>query len=195
MSRLNITEMDLRSPYRFSEKVPGILTRARLRAEHARQPWEWRQHALRSGRRPVGLFVWCMQHPEKAAAIMSWEDEREAGIAMASVKQARIVQDLPAAPPKGIDPGFYQRHLRSGLWRWIRKLKLRDAKYTCGDCGARKVRFDLHVHHKTYVRLGRERLEDLEVLCYACHDQRHHGRTGLARVVDGIFEAFDSNNP
>lgn len=34
-------------------------------------------------------------------------------------------------------------------------------------------RFRLQVHHKTYARLGKERLEDLQVLCFNCHKLIH----------------------
>ena len=40
--------------------------------------------------------------------------------------------------------------------------------------GSRGPRLD--VHHKTYARLGCEAPEDLEVLCRACHDERHTRR-------------------
>lgn len=40
------------------------------------------------------------------------------------------------------------------------------------------------VHHRTYVRLGRERLEDLEPLCAACHAKQHdRTRPGTTQAV------------
>lgn len=44
--------------------------------------------------------------------------------------------------------------------------------YSCERC--RLYASQLHVHHKTYVRLGKEHWSDLEVLCEYCH-QEHHG--------------------
>lgn len=36
----------------------------------------------------------------------------------------------------------------------------------CQACGSNKL---VHVHHKTYIRFGREDLKDLVGLCSACH--------------------------
>ena len=44
----------------------------------------------------------------------------------------------------------------------------------CQRCGKRK---GLQVHHKTYVRLFKERMEDLEVLCWGCHRKEHRKKT------------------
>jgi 5-methylcytosine-specific restriction endonuclease McrA len=54
----------------------------------------------------------------------------------------------------------------SWLWRVRRGLWLRSAGYRCERCSART---NLTIHHKTYARLGRERREDVQVLCWRCH--------------------------
>lgn len=65
----------------------------------------------------------------------------------------------------------YQRYLHSPHWLRVRKLALkRDGR--CVRCASTDR---LEVHHKTYERLGREELADVETLCRACH-KAEHGR-------------------
>lgn len=63
----------------------------------------------------------------------------------------------------------YRAYLRSAHWRRVkeryRASKLPQACF-CGE-----TRVDLH--HKTYKRIGRERLSDLTPLCRAHHDEEH----------------------
>ena len=67
----------------------------------------------------------------------------------------------------------YRAYLASEQWQRVRRAALSHAGYRCARCQARsnpRARIYLEVHHLTYERLGRERLEDLEVLCTNCHD-------------------------
>jgi len=66
----------------------------------------------------------------------------------------------------------YIAYLTSPQWKAKRLEALRAANYCCSDCGVKKKR-GLHVHHRTYRRLGSERLSDLQVLCASCHMKRH----------------------
>lgn len=66
----------------------------------------------------------------------------------------------------------YHDYLRSDRWRAIRARKLAESVRRCEKCNSTQ---QLQVHHKTYVRLGRERMSDLQVLCDTCH-ARHHGK-------------------
>jgi hypothetical protein len=175
----------------FEKAMPRILAMSRLAPGQEREVWGWRAHALRRGEHPIRLFVYMMRNPGRAREITG-EDEREAGLSMQMAKQRRIVEDIPPAPPKGIDPDFYRRHLNSGLWRWIRKLKLKEARYTCNECGNRPGRQELELHHLTYERVGRERLTDLCVLCCPCHSERHPGyfRCGRTVSIGNIVQAI-----
>lgn len=65
-------------------------------------------------------------------------------------------------------PNYYE-YLASAKWRQLRLVVLRKAKFRCAGC----VREARHVHHLTYVRLGRERLTDLVALCPDCHRDVH----------------------
>ena len=64
----------------------------------------------------------------------------------------------------------YYQYLQSPEWSRLRELKLEQADGRCQLCNSNKA---LHVHHRTYERLGRERLVDLTVLCADCHAKFH----------------------
>lgn len=65
-------------------------------------------------------------------------------------------------------PPNYAAYIKSTRWRNICELMKRRANFVCDHC--KKSAAVLEVHHKTYERLGRERMSDLEVLCKPCHD-------------------------
>lgn len=73
----------------------------------------------------------------------------------------------------------YEGYIQSKRWFAKRRAKLIDTNYTCERCGycslTSPLDIPLDVHHKTYERLGDERMSDLEVLCRTCHT-KHHGR-------------------
>lgn len=65
----------------------------------------------------------------------------------------------------------YDEYLRSEHWQ-----KLRAGYYAChapccGCCGFNGLRLSLH--HKTYERVGSERISDLIALCDSCHAAVH----------------------
>lgn len=65
----------------------------------------------------------------------------------------------------------YDEYLASDWWQRRARAKRYSTGYRCEECGeSDRV---LHVHHLTYARLGRERDEDLEVLCESCHRGKH----------------------
>ena len=79
------------------------------------------------------------------------------------------------APSAIVDVLTYQRmayadYLRTDHWKALRLRKLRSTDYRCQACN---VAGTMHVHHRTYKRRGHERLEDLTVLCSACHQLFH----------------------
>jgi 5-methylcytosine-specific restriction endonuclease McrA len=64
----------------------------------------------------------------------------------------------------------YKQYLTSPEWQVLRRLKLAEADGRCQVCNGGGV---LHVHHRSYERLGREILTDLTVLCADCHNLFH----------------------
>lgn len=81
--------------------------------------------------------------------------------------------------PKPKRPFDYWRYMASPEWHATKLLALDRAKHKCDICGAKER---LHVHHRTYRRLGREELSDLQVLCQGCHENHHEGE------VNGVYD-------
>lgn len=64
----------------------------------------------------------------------------------------------------------YETYLQSPHWRRIRIQYRQSHPWLCGVCGATEL---LELHHKTYERIGSERLDDLIPLCAQCHPLVH----------------------
>jgi hypothetical protein len=73
------------------------------------------------------------------------------------------------------DDGSYYS---SSHWRTLARRMKQEAGLRCVRCGGR---LRLAVHHHTYERLGREKEQDLEVLCEECH-LSHHPQTPRLRA-------------
>lgn len=65
----------------------------------------------------------------------------------------------------------YTEYLQSPEWRERRKQALDWARNACQLCNSTQE--PLHVHHRTYDRLGAELPADLVVLCKDCHGKFH----------------------
>jgi len=63
----------------------------------------------------------------------------------------------------------YKEYINSSKWKLKRKQKLAQAGERCGMCGISKWSSKIDVHHRTYDHFKNEPMEDLEVLCPACH--------------------------
>ena len=65
----------------------------------------------------------------------------------------------------------YRKFINSEEWQDIRQAKLEASGWECERCGWQE---DLQVHHRHYnMEFGRERNEDLMVLCKDCHKLMH----------------------
>lgn len=64
----------------------------------------------------------------------------------------------------------YDQYLRSPWWRARRAAVIRHRGEKCERCDCRH---GLQLHHRTYVRLFRERPQDVELLCEPCHLRTH----------------------
>jgi hypothetical protein len=62
---------------------------------------------------------------------------------------------------------LYEIYLRSPIWRIRRRLWIAQTLGRCQGCG--RFRRPLTIHHLTYARLGCERRDDVQVLCWPCH--------------------------
>lgn len=66
----------------------------------------------------------------------------------------------------------YAAYLQSDHWRSLRRWALERAGARCQLCNTSEE--TLHVHHRTYERLGAELPQDLTVLCASCHAKFHN---------------------
>jgi 5-methylcytosine-specific restriction endonuclease McrA len=67
----------------------------------------------------------------------------------------------------------YLEYLTTTAWRTKAYQAKHRADWRCEYCGRENVA--LETHHQTYARVGRERPDDLIVLCEECHEQIHKG--------------------
>jgi 5-methylcytosine-specific restriction endonuclease McrA len=91
----------------------------------------------------------------------------------------------------GLQMDQYEKYLETAHWQGFRKLVLteqlkRIGRNECERCPPQpnsegEGDVELHVHHLTYERLGRELIEDVQIICRECHD-REHGRDARNRV-------------
>jgi 5-methylcytosine-specific restriction endonuclease McrA len=77
----------------------------------------------------------------------------------------------------------YQKYLCSPEWWAKRNAVLRRARSTCERCKASKA---VHVHHLTYIRKYRERLDDLIAVCESCHDAIHNPKEKLRNDISTV---------
>ncbi len=94
----------------------------------------------------------------------------------------------------------YKDYINSSRWRNnpARLAELKASGFRCRLCYAPDTELQLEVHHRTYVRLGRERAGDLLTVCKDCHHtvtdmlrrRRYAARTPkVADVVPSIENA------
>lgn len=84
----------------------------------------------------------------------------------------------------------YQEYLQSAHWRTLRRKALENAEHSCQLCNSESA---LNVHHRTYDRLGHERLADLIVLCRDCH-AKFHDKLENVETPHNDFGAFGDRN-
>lgn len=97
--------------------------------------------------------------------------------------------DWSTRGPLGKDD--YPKYINSGAWASRRRAFLLEQGARCQGCDTPRAELpkgSLHVHHRTYVRLGRELPEDLAALCLDCHKKVH----ALERAGLSLEEATDS---
>lgn len=84
----------------------------------------------------------------------------------------------------------YATYIQSAAWKAKRKQAL---LYHGNECKVCKSTLELTVHHKTYTRLGREKMKDLEVLCVGCHGDLHEEyscRDALSQRFTSIVQSI-----
>jgi hypothetical protein len=64
----------------------------------------------------------------------------------------------------------YNAYLCSREWSVLKEAVKERSRGVCERCNANQMD---HVHHLTYIRKYRERIEDLRAMCKGCHDFTH----------------------
>lgn len=67
---------------------------------------------------------------------------------------------------------YYNSYINSAHWRRFRKKAIAHYGRICSSCTQTDLP-ECHVHHLTYERLGHELLEDVAIMCPACHNRKH----------------------
>jgi predicted metal-binding protein len=80
----------------------------------------------------------------------------------------------------------YDEYLQSEHWKIVSKESRRLADYRCQVCNS--CDNVLHVHHRTYERIGNELQQDLVCLCDKCHELFHTGGTKIENEIN--FQAI-----
>lgn len=74
----------------------------------------------------------------------------------------------------------YYKYMLSPEWKALLKAHFIKSGFRCRLCNGSEG--GLNLHHRTYVRLGREKAMDLVVLCGKCH-KFFHEHLSLVREV------------
>jgi uncharacterized protein with PIN domain len=81
-------------------------------------------------------------------------------------------------------PFNYHDYLKSEQWEIKRQEKFKQVGKRCQVCNGS---YRLQIHHRTYDRIGKEKLDDLTVLCSTCHKLFHdNGRLKKYRKVKNV---------
>ncbi len=67
----------------------------------------------------------------------------------------------------------YQEYLKTDHWKRMRDCRIHDFGGLCAVCCSGQ---GLEVHHRTYQNLGKEKEQDLTVLCRDCHELFHKAK-------------------
>lgn len=80
----------------------------------------------------------------------------------------------------------YRLFLGTIYWNFVRDYFLNE-NHKCYDCGSNEK---LQVHHLNYEHRGQEHLhlEDLEVLCWKCHEKQHVPLQSIVNLIKSILK-------
>jgi len=67
----------------------------------------------------------------------------------------------------------YQQYLKGEHWQDVRRRYWKSKLHNGGCYVCERTNVQLQLHHKTYKRVGNERLNDLLLLCGDCHKAAH----------------------
>lgn len=108
----------------------------------------------------------------------SQKGEKVKGGGDADEREVRIMRhknwrEILAARLQILGSHSYRDYLRSEHWQSVRARFYASKLYTGGCHCCFATNKPLEIHHKSYKRLGCERLNDLIAVCRDCHQQTH----------------------
>lgn len=90
----------------------------------------------------------------------------------------------------------YKEYIASAQWYRKRDAKIKSVGDKCEKCGASKWSAKLNVHHLHYRTFKKERMEDLQVLCFpVCHasaDNERYLKTVENKKHKAIYKGFEN---
>lgn len=85
----------------------------------------------------------------------------------------------------------YKDYLKSKHWKNKKKEYYDNYERKCNHCGSKNI---LHLHHKTYERVGYELLTDLVCLCSDCHAKEHRRLKNNPKKIKQKKKKFKGKN-
>ena len=67
----------------------------------------------------------------------------------------------------------YSAYLQTKHWKAMKEKVYEEYGGICGVCGELVPKEFSNVHHRTYKRIGNEKMSDLILLCKSCHGKLH----------------------
>jgi len=99
----------------------------------------------------------------------SWSTTTETDVEFGVAASGEITLAIETYLARRLEVMPYDLYLRTEHWQRMRALAIDRYGNACVLCN----RTPIDVHHRTYERRGRERLDDLIVLCFDCHARYH----------------------
>lgn len=90
---------------------------------------------------------------------------------------------------RSLEKPKYSEYIKSKTWQY-KKRRLLGEKPKCAVCSTIQ---NVHIHHKSYKRLGKERKEDLVALCGQCHrtfHELHSTQTVMVKKTNQFIKEY-----
>ena len=126
---------------------------------------------------------------------VKWHRTRASQLSTANIARLEEVKLFFMDTIRPKSKAEYQAYLLTDHWKDF-SMNVRAERKNCERCGCSRVdsiakyQQALHVHHKTYERLGRELPSDVEVLCFHCHLITEHKSDDIAVLTKAFSARF-----
>ena len=109
-------------------------------------------------------------------------------------QKSSIIQVKRENPFDEIFNGNHKDYLKTGLWKRKRIYLLKKRGAICQGClYIPHTLSKLHVHHRTYATLGKEKEQHLTILCETCHKKIHDKYT-ISQIEQLFKKSYDKIN-